>query len=29
MDLQGGDGLVLESVQFTEAERRVGHEPST
>lgn len=29
MDLQGGDGLVLESVQFAEAERRVGHEPST
>jgi hydrogenase nickel incorporation protein HypA/HybF len=29
VDLQSGDGLVLESVQFTEAERRVDHEPST
>jgi hydrogenase nickel incorporation protein HypA/HybF len=29
MDLQSGDGLVLEAVQFAEAERRVGHEPST
>ena len=29
MDLQGGDGLVLESVEFAEAERRVGHERST
>jgi hydrogenase nickel incorporation protein HypA/HybF len=28
MDLHSGDGLVLESVEFTEAERRVGHEPS-
>jgi hydrogenase nickel incorporation protein HypA/HybF len=27
MDLQGGDGLVLESVRFAEAERRVGHGP--
>ena len=29
MDLQGGDGLVLESVQFAEAEWRVDHESST
>lgn len=28
MDLQGGDGLVLESVQFAETEPRVGPEPS-
>lgn len=29
IDLQSGDGLVLESVEFADAERRVGHEPST
>ncbi|MCW2863736.1 MAG: hydrogenase expression/synthesis, HypA [Actinoallomurus sp.] len=29
LDLHSGDGLVLESVEFTEAERRVGHEPSS
>ena len=29
LDLQSGDGLVLESVQFAEAEWRVGHEPTT
>jgi hydrogenase nickel incorporation protein HypA/HybF len=29
MDLQSGDGLVLEAVQFVEAERRVENEPST
>jgi hydrogenase nickel incorporation protein HypA/HybF len=29
MDLHSGDGLVLESVEFAEAERRVGHEPSS
>jgi hydrogenase nickel incorporation protein HypA/HybF len=29
VDLQSGDGLVLESVQFVEAERRVENEPST
>jgi hydrogenase nickel incorporation protein HypA/HybF len=28
MDLHGGDGLVLESVQFAEAERSMGNEPS-
>lgn len=27
MDLQSGEGLVLESVQFAESERRVGQEP--
>lgn len=27
LDLQGGDGLVLESVQFAETEPRVGREP--
>ena len=29
MDLQSGDGLVLEAVQFAETERRVENEPST
>jgi hydrogenase nickel incorporation protein HypA/HybF len=29
MDLHSGDGLVLEAVEFAEAERRVGHEPSS
>lgn len=29
MDLQSGDGLVLESVQFAKAEWRVDHESST
>jgi hydrogenase nickel incorporation protein HypA/HybF len=29
IDLQAGDGLVLESVEFAEAERRVGPEPTT
>jgi hydrogenase nickel incorporation protein HypA/HybF len=28
LDLHSGDGLTLEAVEFTEAERRVGHEPS-